>query len=513
MMPMYPEQIAKALINEIFHSRRLVVGLFVAVNAVTLAVGLQWPKLYTSSTTILVDDRNIVQPLMQGTAVATEVTDRGRNAREVIYGRKIMDQILEEGGWLISRPNAGGQERILEDVKRRTAVALVGRNIIRIEYRDDEAERAFSTTQRLAELFIQESLSAKAAESAAAFEFIEKQTQDYQNKLQRTEEQLKALRSANLDARAGTEAEVTARMNELQTRIERTSQELREAEIKGLSLERQVSGEVEITAAVTREGQYRTRIGELQSRLDTLRLSYHDSHPDIVQTKQQIRDLSDGIAAERERREQMKRDGRSEVDQSAMNNPIYQQLRRELSQNQLTIEALKARISDAQQRLHQELGRGKFLNSGAARLAEAMRDYQVNRDIYQDLLRRRENARVSMNLDSERQGLTLKIQEPATLPQYPTGLLFWHWVAGGILLGILVPAGLLFARLNLDPRIRVSSAISTRHKVLVAAVIPHLWSPKELKSLRLEFLLLTLAVVATVAVSATLSVLRMTKVL
>lgn len=512
-MQMYPEQIVKALINESFHSRRWVVGAFVVVNVAMLVGGLLWPKSYTASTSILVDDRNIVQPLMQGTAVATEVTDRGRNAREVIYGRKIMDRILEEGGWLIKRPTAEERERILEEIKKRTTIATVGRNIIRIGYSDDDAERAFRTTEKLAELFIQEAIAAKAAESSAAFEFIERQTQDYQDKLQRTEEQLKELRSANLDARAGTEAEVTARMNELQTRIERATQELREAEIKGVALEKQVSGEVEVTAAVTREGQYRTRIGELQSRLDTLRLSYHDTHPDIVQVKQQIRDLTDGVVAERERREQTKRVGRSEVDQSAMNSPIYQQLRRELSQNQLTIEGLKARISDAQQRLQQELSRGRLLHSGAARLAEATRDYQVNRDIYQDLLRRRENARVSMNLDRDRQGLTLKIQEPATIPQYPSGLRFWHFVAGGILLGILVPVGLLFARLNFDPRIRISSAISTRHKVLVAAVVPHLWGPKELKSLRFEFLALMLVVGATVALSATLFVLRIVKVL
>ncbi|MGB7541246.1 MAG: XrtA system polysaccharide chain length determinant [Burkholderiales bacterium] len=512
-MPMSPDQIAKTLINESFHSRRLVVALFVLVNAALLTVALLFPKGFSASTTILIDDRNIVQPLMQGAAVATEVTDRGRNAREVIFGRKIMDRILEDGGWLINRPSAEEQERIIEAIKKRTTITTVGRNIIKIDYRDDDAERVFRVTQKFAELFIQESIAAKGAESSAAFDFIEKQTQEYHDKLTRTEEQLRDLRSANLDVGASSEAEVTARMNELQTRIERTMQELREAEIKGQSLERQVSGEVEVTAAATREGQYRARIADLQSRLDTLRLSYHDTHPDIVQLKQQIQDLMDDITAERERREQMKRAGRVEPEQSAMNNPVYQQLRRELSQNQLNVEALKARIADSQQRLQQEMGRGRLLHSGDARLAELTRDYQVNRDIYQDLLRRRENARVSMNLDRERQGLTFKVQEPATLPLYPSGLRFWHFVAGGLLLGVAIPVGVLFARLHVDPRIRIGSAISDTHKVPVAAVIPHMWTPRELGGLRWELVLLTLAVVATVAVSAGLTVLRLTKVL
>jgi polysaccharide chain length determinant protein (PEP-CTERM system associated) len=513
-MQMYPEQIVKTLIVETFQSRRLVVAIFVVVNAAMLVAGLLSPKGYSASTSILIDDRNIVQPLMQGAAVATEVTDRGRNAREVIFGRKMMDQILEHGGWMVNRPTAEQQERLIEEIKKRTAIANVGRNIIKIEYRDDDSERAFRTTQKMAELFMQESIAAKAAESSAAFDFIDKQTQDYHDKLVRTEEQLRELRSANLEARAGSEAEVTTRMNELQRRIESTSQELREAEIRGIALERQVTGEVEVNATATREGQYRARIGELQSRLDTLRLSYHDTHPDIVQLKQQIQDLTDGIEAERGRREQTKRTGgRLEADQSTLNNPIYQQLRRELSQNQLNVEALAARIVDTQQRQQQELNRGKLLHAGDARLAELTRDYQVNRDIYQDLLRRRESARVSMNLDRDRQGFTFKIQEPASLPLQPSGLRFWNFVAGGILLGLLIPVGLLYARLHIDPRVRIGSAISSGHKVPIAAVIPHLWTPTELQGLRWEIVMLTLAVVATVAASAVFSLLRMTKVL
>jgi polysaccharide chain length determinant protein (PEP-CTERM system associated) len=512
-MQVPPELIVSALLNEAFHSRRLVVAVFVIVTAAMLSAGMLFPKGFSASTTILVDDKNIVQPLMQGAAVPTEVTDRARNVREAIFGRKIMDSILAHGGWLKDQPTELEQERIIEGIKKRTVIASVGRNIIKIEYRDDDPERAYQTAQQFAALFIEQSLAAKAEESKAAFEFIDKQAQEYHEKLSQTEEQLRDLRSANLDARAGTEAEVTARMNALHVRLEQTYQELKEAEIKGHALERQVSGEVEVTAAATREGQYRARIADLQAKLDTLRLSYHDTHPDIVQIKQQIQDLMDGVAAERERREQMKLTGRVEPDQSTISNPIYQQLRRDLSQNQLNVEALKARITDLQHRLQEEMSRGKLLYSGDARLAELTRDYQVNRDIYQDLLRRRENARVSMNLDRLGQGLTFKVQEPATLPLHPGGLRFWHFALGGLLLGILIPLGMLYARLQLDPRIRIGTTLTGKYKLPVTAIVPHLWSPRAIRLLRWEFVLLTLAVVATFGATAFLSVLRMTKVL
>jgi hypothetical protein len=153
------------------------------------------------------------------------------------------------------------------------------------------------------------------------------------------------------------------------------------------------------------------------------------------------------------------------------------------------------------------------MHSSDARLAELTRDYQINRDIYQDLLRRRENARVSMNMDSDRQGLTFKIQEPVSLPQAPVGPRFLHFVLGGILLGILIPIGLLYARLQFDPRIRVGSAIVVAHKLPITTVVPHLWSPRELRGLRWELVLLSLIVVATVAASAAASAIRFIEVL
>src|SRR5215467_13246095 len=139
-MQLLPEQIAKALVNEAFYSRRAFVAIFVIVNAVMLPLGLMWPKLYTASTSILVDERTIIQPLMQGAAVATDALDRSRNAREVIFGRKIMDSVLEYGGWLAANPSVEDREQIIEGIKKRTTIGTVGKNILRIEYRDVNPE-------------------------------------------------------------------------------------------------------------------------------------------------------------------------------------------------------------------------------------------------------------------------------------------------------------------------------------------------------------------------------------
>ncbi|BAV34032.1 chain length-determining protein [Sulfuricaulis limicola] len=512
-MSLRPDQLIKLLIHESFHYRKAMVVSFLLINLFMLVLGLLWPKGYTSSSTILVDDKKIIQPLMQGAAVSTEVADRSRLAREVIFGRKIMSQLLEQGGWMKKNPTPTQQEDIIKGLTKRMAITNVGKDLIKIEYRDIEPERTFKVTQKAAELFISESLGVKSEESQDAFDFIDKQTKEYHEKLVKAEEQLKEFRSANLDARPGTDADISARLNLLQTRIEQASQDLKEAEVKKQSLEKQLSGEAEVATALSREGQFRSRIADLQSQLETLRLNYHDDYPDIVQLKHQIADLSQAIVDERKRREAAKASGKVVIDEGVINNPMYQQLKQELSQTRVNIEMLSARIGEAKRQLQQELERGRRVHGGEATLSELTRDYQVNRDIYQDLLRRRENARVSMSLDKEKQGLTIKIQEPATLPLTPSGLRFLHFVIGGLLLGVLMPVGLLYAKVQLDPRLRLGALISDKHKVPLLAAVPHLWVPAETQAVRRELAWLSLVVNGTLLVVVITGVLRLVQVI
>ena len=512
-MSLRHNQLFGILVNEAFHYRKTVVSAFIVINLILLVAGLLWPKGYTALTTIVVEDKKVIQPLMQGAAVATDVTDRSRLAREVIFGRKIMNQILEDAGWMKSNPSPVEQDEIIKKLIKHTTITSVGKDIIRIEYRDDDPERAYMTAQKYADLFISESLGAKAAESQAAFDFIDKQTEVYHDKLTKAEGQLKEFRSANLDARPGSDADISTRLNQLQTRIEQTTQDLREAEVKKNSLEKQLSGEAEVATVLSREGQYRSRIAELQSRIETLRMSYHDTYPDIVQIKHQIEDLNQGIVEERTRREAAKMSGKLVIDEGVINNPLYQQLKQELSQTKINVEMLSARISEAKRELANELERGKRVHGGEATLSELTRDYQVNRDIYQDLLRRRENARVSMNLDTEKQGLTIKIQEPATLPRQPSGLRFLHFIIGGLVLGVLLPLGFLYAVLHLDPRIRFGAAIADKHKLPLLTVVPHLWSPTETQIVRREVAWLSLAVNGALLAIAVTVVLRLAKVI
>ncbi len=477
----------RLLVNELVVHRRLVLAVFVAVNLLALGAAFAWPKGYTAYTTVLVSEKNIIQPLMQGAAVPTQAIDRARIAREIVGGRKVLNQVIDLAGWSGPETTLQAREKLIESLSRRITVSTSGSSssLIQIEFRDSSAERAFRTVEALGDVFIRESIAAKAAESAAAFAFIDQQTQEYHDKLMKMEDRLKEFRVANIDVTPTSQGDTNTRISALQTRIEQSTQELKEAETKRWSLEKQLSGEAESSSAITREGQYRARISELQTQLDSLRLSYHDTYPDIVRIRHQINDLNEVIAAERQRRESVRASGVAIPvnEEAVVQNPMYQQLKRDFSQTQIQIDMLRARIREAKQQLVASLDRSRRAQGGEAALAELTRDYQVNRDIYQDLLRRRENARVSMNMDRENQGLTFKIQEPARLPTHPGLLSFWHFLALGLVLSLAIPPAMLYGMIQLDPRLRLSAMITTVHPRAVVVAIPRQWTEKEAATL------------------------------
>lgn len=493
----------RILLSEALRWRYALVGVFVVIAVASVVVGLHWPKTYTASTTIYVEERNIIQPLMQGTAVATTSTDRAKIARELIFSRKILNPAVERAGWLPQRPSELEQARVMDYVKNHTRVTNVGANLIKIEVEHSNPQRAYQTAKEFADLFIQESTTAQTRESTDAFEFINSQVKIYHDKLSHAEQALKEFRSSHLDARPGTEAEVTKKITELQGEIEKTTLAIKEARIKQASLENQLSGEVIIATSVTREGQYIARIAELQNQLDTLRLSYRDTYPDIVRLKHQIDELRGLAEAERKKREETNGGGFSTdptaVDETVRVNPIYQKLRSDLLDTKTKIQTLTARLSETQQMLNVEIARARKLYGGEATLAELTRDYEVNRDIYHDLLKRRENARVSKNLDVDKQGLTMRVQEPAALPVQPSGLRFMHFAVGGLLLGALFPLGILLGLQQVDSRLRVPALVSARTGVQLLAVVPRLMTPRETRRTEWSLRLLAGVVFLTVA--------------
>ncbi|MGB3498708.1 MAG: XrtA system polysaccharide chain length determinant [Rhodanobacter lindaniclasticus] len=481
--------------------------IFAAIAILALIVGVNWPRRYDASVTILAQKSSIITPLMEGAAAATGNTNRAGIAKAVIFSRKVMDQVLVDGGWMAKNPSPVDQDKLIQEIKARTVVTISRDNLITISYHDSDARRAFDVTRTFGQLFISESVASKMKESRDAFDFIDSQVEAYRKKLTDAETKLKDYRDANADARPGSEADTNASISQLRNQIETARMDLMEKHSQAASLERQLSGESEVSAVQTSGGVYESQLADLQSKLDKLRLTYTDEYPDVVRTRHQIEDLRRLLASadQRTAANAPRAIGDATGNGSAVQfNPLYQQMRSQLANLRSDIAATTARLGAAQARLDSEMDRSKRIANSEAVTAELTRDYTVNRDVYQDLLKRRESARVSMNLDADQDGPSFVVQNPAVMPLVPSGLRFMHFGIAGILAGMAVPFGVLFGFARFDPRVRSAEQLEQATGLPVLATIAFYPTPGDHRRERRRTVTLVVIVLGVVLAYAVL---------
>lgn len=476
------EEWGPLLAREGHHRRGTLVAIFALVSLLLLGAGYFWQKKYLSTVTLFIDESNIVRPLLDGAAeVNDSAKDKAYIAAEILFSQEIMGKILTEGGWWTSSMSLPEKERVKEKVIEKTKIENVNSKLLRIGFENSDPQIAYETTKRYAELFLEKTMHSQSEQSNEAFEFIVTQVETYRQKLADSEKRLQDFRARTTDARPGTEENLDERILELRRQIEATELEFAEARSRARALASELS-KVAVTADnVYRESQYLSQIRELQQEMELLLLQYTPDYPDVVKLRQQIEDLRSLAAREKQRRQEEASQPKSivigkETFVTSNNsiNPVYQQLSGEASRAQAYADSLQSRLEHTRVLLQKELDRSNKTTAVERELAELTRDYEVNKDIYQDLLRRRESARVSMTLDKERQGVLYRIQEPASYPILPTGVRFMHFAIAGLFLGLMLPLAYLVAFLQVDPRIRLASTITDELELPLLATVPQM---------------------------------------
>lgn len=223
----------------------------------------------------------------------------------------------------------------------------------------------------------------------------------------------------------------------------------------------------------SRGSQIRVRMAELQSEYDRLLLNYTEQHPDVIRVQRQMQDLQADLRSESTHATSRLAVASTGAPGSSALNPLYGQLQSRLADARSMSAASASRVALGQGLLGEELARSERIARAEGTLAELTRNFEVNRDVYESLQKRREEARVAMNLDIARRGLSLRVQEPATLPVRPDeGLRLMHVAAGGLFLAVLAPILLIFGWVKLDGRVRTPSQIEQLAGLPVLGAIP-----------------------------------------
>ena len=486
------EELVRVYLRELSEKRLMVAAIIFVTASVTMLLAVTMPKSYTSSASIYPDNSNILRPLMEGNAVTTGIVDQARLARAILFNRDFIDPILEAGGYDVNSLSLSQKDEFILDIHDDTYIENIGRNpvsLIRISHTNADPIRAFSITQRYTSLFLEQSIVSKKEESRSAFNFIQNQVNSYQSKLQQSEGRLSKFKSEN---NFGTLINSNNRIASYRSNMERLQLELLQLDTQISSVESQLAGETTISRDLSQVNTVRVRINNLQIVMDSLRSRFYDDYPDVVNMRAQIEDL-----------QRMLDTGEisviiiepNDTDEGTMT-PLHQQLRSRLAALKTEKQAKISQSYGLSSLLTAQETRAVLINEKEAELAEYTRDYNVTQDFYNGMLRRLENARVSVQLDEEEQGVTFKVQESAVIPTSPDGVSLTQMLIASFAFSLLVPGGLLVLYIELDTRIRSEAGWSSDWPPLIATVPPMLFVGKRKLSMGIFFTAVVLLLVA-----------------
>ncbi|MDO6424851.1 XrtA system polysaccharide chain length determinant [Saccharophagus degradans] len=466
MDPQQLKDLAQAIWLELVHYKEWCVAIFIVVSLAAIGLGYTWPQSYKTSAVLNADEQNIIAPLLSGRAEVTKV-DRSQDAKEVIYTRSFLEKVVKESGILEGDATPDAIERKIYGLRSTIEVSSVNKNYFRVSYTAPSPDRSFTVLSETVRQFVDHTAKQKKEESYSAYQFIDSQVQAYKRQLEDAEEKLKIFKSGNID---GSEASVSSRISQLRTEIENLKLSIDETNSRLKTVKSQLENESSYLQARSKLDSLEQRKSGLNTELENLRLSYQENYPDVVSLKLQIAELDKRIE-EIYRLDGVTTSGSSSTEQ----NPLYEELRKQMAVAEVDLRTQKQRKASLERLLEQEYARAEKIAANEAELSELTRDYDVTKRVYEEMLDRKEKARMSMALDVEGQGVSYKIHEPPVYPLQSTGLKFIHFAIIGPILGFIIPIGLVIALIMLDPRIRSGLALASKFEdeVEVIGTIPH----------------------------------------
>lgn len=482
MDKVYIRELFDAFRAELIRFRSLVAASFLVIAFVILLLAFLLPKNYTTSAVLFADESNIIEPLLKGKAEVTKI-DRSEKVSQIIYTRPILMAVGTRAGLIKEGMTEPEQLRVVESLRNKIRIERErSEDYFKLTFTAGNPDVSFEVLNAIVAEFIENAARKKRDESMNAYLFIDSQVQIYKKKLEAAEEKLKEFKSQNTD---GTEEQVSARLSSLRQEIETLKINLEETQARINSITQQLGTEGQYLQAKVQADELRQKRASLIAQLTQLQLSYQDGYPDIVSLKSQIAEVDQSI-------QKMQESGAVFGGGEKIENPLYEELRKQLSDADVELRTQKRRMQSLMKLQSEELARQERIAARQAELSELTRDNDANSRLYDEMLQKKESARLSMTLDQEGQGVTYRVQESPAFPLQPAGLRFIHLAVVGPILAFLISIGLLICYVLFDPHLRSARVLQKQlpDDIHMIGVIPRYDSPVMQRLLRKDALML-----------------------
>lgn len=415
---------AKTVLRGLWQHRWL--GLVVAwvVGALGVVAVLRIPDKYEASARIYVDTQSILKPLMSGLAIEPNRDQQIMILSRTLISRPNVEKLIRMADLDLGIKSPQAQEVLVDKLMKSLTIKSTSRdNLYTLAYNDPEPERAKRVVQSLVSIFVESSLGDKRKDTDSAKKFIDEQILVYQKKLEEAENRLKDFKLKHLGMQSADGKDYFSRISEVSAMLEKSRLELREAENSRDALKRQIVGEEPTLLPDSGESMAGVSVPEIDGRIDSMKRSldgllqrFTEQHPDVVGTRRMIKELEEQKRGEIAAR---KNAASSSPGILVNSNPVHQQLRISLAENEATVASLRVRVAEYQSRHDQLRESVKMIPQIEAEFTQLNRDYDINKKNYESLVVRRESATMSGEMDASAAIVDFRLIDPPRVSPQP----------------------------------------------------------------------------------------------
>lgn len=382
---------------------------------------LQLPNQYDATARVFVDTKTMLRPLLKDLTVDSNTLSDVAMVTEALLSRPQLKAVALETGLEARTTTPEQLERLLENLKTSVTIDKAPReDIYTISYRDYDPEMARNVVEVILTDFMKNSLHKDRTNSAQAQQFLTQQIKLYEQRLVDAEDRLADFKKKNVGLMPNEGGDYFARLDAAQVALKQTQTQYAELQNRRAELQRQVAGEEPVigmsrSGAVVGSTSVDGAIADLQNQLADLLVKYTDKHPDVIRVKQTIADL------EKVREAELKKARiTAPVTNPLDTNPVYQQMRVSLSATEVELASLQTQLAQRQATVSSLRRAVDTIPEVEAELNRLNRDYGIVKAQYDALVKRLESARLTEEVQAEKEDVTFDVIEPPRLPLFPT---------------------------------------------------------------------------------------------
>jgi succinoglycan biosynthesis transport protein ExoP len=464
--------------------------------------GISWvlPSVYRSGTLILVEQPTVPSQYVVPNIATDNLQERLQSITQQILSRTRLMRIIESQHLYAGGGQQLTQDEAVEQMRKDIEIELVHDRdqltAFNVYYSAYDPRVAQQVTKELTSLFISENLEARQEQSENTTQFLESHLEDARKSLSGQEEKLREFKDQHLGDLPGQLQSNLQILGGLQTQLGGEQDALNRAKQQNVYLE----SLLEQYRSVQRSNKsveggsiglpaLEQELDRLRARLTDLSSHYTERHPDVRKVKEQIakaetlkqeiiQDLKAKAAApEAEQNSTTGLESNAGTKEMAPMAELESQLkvnRIEIATREHSLEELKGKIAEYQARLNREPVREQ-------QLADLTRNYDQTRSDYDTLLKKRNDSELATSLERRQQGEHFRILDPPSLPVKPHSPDRLKLSCIGLLVGLVLGAGVSTAAEMIDDRLHGEKELKQILPVEVISEIPNITTAREEK--------------------------------